>query len=271
MNKERFLFPGRGDGCYHTARNNIQLIMETSLVKAYFARQQVVDHYSRATARIGLWRSEEKLFTQLFKPTDSLLEVGTGTGRIALALWELGYERILGIDISKEMIAQARQMAMVLEYGVPFQVMDATRMGFGANVFDGAIFGFNGLMQIPKRANRRKALEQIQAALVSGGYFVFTTHDRDLASRAAFWAEEKARWDAGEQNPLIDEFGDRYEPTELGELFIHIPNRQEVLEDLEATGWEYVEDHLRCEIANEPQEVRDFADECRFWIARKKG
>lgn len=244
--------------------------MDSSLVKAYFARQQVVDHYSRATARIGLWRSEEKVFTQLFKKSDSLLEIGTGTGRIALGLWELGYERILGIDLSREMITQARQMAMVLEYGVPFQVMDATRLSFGTNVFDGAIFGFNGLMQIPTRVQRRKALEQIQAALVPGAYFVFTTHDRELPSRASFWAEERERWDNGEQNPALDEFGDRYEPTELGELFIHIPTRQEILEDIEATNWDYQEDALRHEIANEPQEVRDFADECRFWIVRKK-
>lgn len=238
-------------------------------VLAYFERPEVVDHYARATANLGLWRSEEAVFTRAFQRTDRLLDLGTGTGRIALSLYELGYRHLMGIDLSKSMIERARKLAQLLEYPVPFQVMDATRMKFDPGIFDGAIFGFNGLMQVPGRAGRRQALAEIRRILRPGGRFVFTTHDRELRVGSTFWEEEAQRWREGQQKAELLEFGDRFEPTELGELFIHVPDTEEVRDDLSATGWEIDATMLRAHLAPEDAEVREFADECRFWVVRK--
>ncbi len=166
--------------------------MDGGTVRNYFRDPATVQHYVEAATRLGLWASEETVLTQLFDRAETLLECGCGAGRIAFGLWELGYRHLLGFDFSREMIVEARRMARILEYGISFRVADATRLDFENESFDGAIFGFNGLMQIPLRANRREALIRISSAIRPGGYFVFTTHDRDLNSYRAFWEKKVA-------------------------------------------------------------------------------
>lgn len=238
-------------------------------IRAYFDREDVLEHYARATANLGLWRSEEVVFRRLFQAQDRLLEVGCGTGRIALGLHELGYQHLLGVDLSRSMIKRARLLATLLEYQVSFQVGDATRLIFEDGLFDGAIFGFNGLMQIPARTARQTALREILRVVRPGGYFAFTSHDRDHYTSRSYWTAEAERWRTGAQNPALAEFGDRIVESDIGRHFIHVPSRPEVLEDLASAGWEWIEDAMRSEIANEPQDVREFADECRFWIVRR--
>lgn len=243
--------------------------MDASDIKAYYAREKVVAHYARAASLVGLWRSEEAVLRRVFKTDDSLIDVGTGTGRIAIGLYEIGYQRIMGIDNSREMIDRARRLAQLLDYPIPFRLADATQFDFGEGIFEGAIFGFNGLMQIPGRENRRACLRRIRHAVAPGGAFVFTTHDRELPTNRPWWRGEAGRWERGEQGPELLEFGDRFEPTDLGQLFIHIPDRDEVLEDLTATGWEWEADFWRSSVGEEPEMVVDFSDECRFWVVRR--
>jgi ubiquinone/menaquinone biosynthesis C-methylase UbiE len=245
--------------------------VESSWVKSYYDDPEVVDHYRRATANIGLWHSEELLFQRVFKKKDRLLELGTGTGRIAIGLAELGYEHILGIELSRGMVKEARRISTVLELSVAFQQGDATQLKFEDNLFDGAIFGFNGLMQIPGSAARQKALREIYRVIRPGGAFVFTTHDRQNPRFKKFWRQEQERWNKGKQKPELLEFGDRWEETEMGKLYIHVPTPEEVREALQEAGWKCEWDNLRSSIAKEPIATREFSDECRFWVARKPG
>ena len=70
---------------------------------------------------------------------------------------------------------------------------------------------------------------------------------------------------------LLQEFGDRYFSDESGNTFMHLPDRQEILEDLAATGWNHTHDVMRRQVSAETRAVRDFSDECRFWIAHRNG
>ncbi len=239
------------------------------IVKDYFSSEPVVRHYEKAAVQVGLWDSEKEVFTKQFNPNDRLIDVGTGAGRIALALCDLGYRYVIGIDPSKELIRSARKIARLYEYSVAFKTGNATQLKFEDNLFDGAIFGFNGLMQIPGRDQRRLAMQEIWRVVRPGGSFVFTSHDRGLNRWKKFWKAEQKRWDEGRQNSRLLEFGDRCEETDLGLLFIHVPTIDEVKEDLTATGWVLEADRLRSQICNESLPVREFSDECRFWIARK--
>lgn len=237
-------------------------------VRAYFDRAEVVEHYSRATANLGLWNSEELVFKKWLQPSMRILELGTGTGRIAIGLYELGFPHVLGIDISRPMVQRARLLAEILEYSLSFQVGNATGLEFEDSLFDAVVFGFNGLMQIPEIERRARAIGEIWRVLSPGGLFIFTTHDRDHYSQAAYWDRKGEEGNDSGGSPFR-EFGDRFESTELGELFIHVPDRDEVLRTLRVVNWHLEFEGMRSEITMESHEVREFSDDCRFWVVRK--
>jgi SAM-dependent methyltransferase len=240
-----------------------------------------VVHYARAAHFLGLWKSESLLIERFFPDrTIRLLEAGCGAGRVAIGLWDLGYRRITAFDFAQELLDQALHLAADRGVdGISWLHADATDLSltpfFGAipakngDLFDGALFMFNGLMQIPGRANRRRALRELRAVCAPGAPFLFTTHDRDSsAEERAHWRREAARWARGTQNRRLVEFGDRYFTDKEGRTFMHLPDRAEIREDLSATGWTHEFDAMRREIARESRAVQEFSDECRFWVAR---
>ena len=243
--------------------------MNSETVKKFFESESVLEQYAEAAKNIGLWQSEEKIFTRVFERENSILELGCGAGRIAFGLHELGYKNILATDFSKGMIQSARHLAKLLEYSVPFRVANATKLEFEDNVFDGAIFGFNGIMQIPKKEQRERAFKEIMRVIRPGAWFVFTTHDRDHSEHVDFWLKEKQRWKVGQQSDDLDDFGDRFQVTSSGLHFIHIPTREDVEAALNRVGFRIEATVMRSEITAETKEVTDFSDECRFWVVQK--
>jgi SAM-dependent methyltransferase len=243
-------------------------------VREDFNAISTVIHYTRAAHEIGLWKSELALIREFFPdPHAHLLEAGTGAGRVAVGLWQEGYRRITAFDFAAELIEQAVNLAQERGIsGITFLQADATDPALGdllGHDFGGALFMFNGLMQIPGRENRRQALRGLHAVCSPGAPFLFTTHDRDDPRESKEWAKEAARWARGEQNPRLLEFGDRYFTDETGNTFMHLPDRREILDDLAATGWTHLHDRMRDEIASETPKVRNFSDNCRFWVARR--
>ena len=244
-------------------------------VREDFNAINTVLHYTRAAHFIGLWKSERNLIER-FLPEKSarLLEAGCGAGRVAVGLWHQGYRDITAFDFAQELVEQAENLAQEQGInGLTFLQADATQLAtchlLSDKPFDGVLFMFNGLMQIPGRDNRQTAMRGLQERCRSGAHFIFTTHDREDPKDVKEWAKEAARWAAGEQNPRLLEFGDRYFSDETGNTFMHLPDRKEVLEDMTATGWTHVYDSTRNELASETPKVRNFSDNCRFWVAQK--
>jgi SAM-dependent methyltransferase len=273
-------------------------------VRADFNDLAAVVHYTRAAHELGLWASERLLIERHFPDrTARLLEAGCGAGRVTLGLWALGYRRLTAFDFAGELVDQARSLAA--ERGadtgpdaITFLHADATRLdqchvlrdnpasgprdgtpavchpigdeaaGRLMGRFDGALFMFNGLMQIPGRENRRAALDGLRHACRAGAPLLFTTHDRNHSpAERAMWRLEALRWTRGAQDPRLVEFGDRYFEDQAGRTFMHLPDRTEILADLAATGWRHEFDAMRRELGEESRAVRDFSDECRFWVA----
>ena len=231
-------------------------------------------HYTRAAHFIGLWKSELRLIEQYLPDKQArLLEAGCGAGRVAVGLWHQGYRRVVGFDFSPELLDQAENLAREQGItGLRFVPADATRLetsGLPGDYFDGVLFLFNGLMQIPGRESRRTALRGLHRLARARAPFIFTTHDREDPADLKEWAKEAERWARGEQNPRLVEFGDRYFTDHNGNTFMHLPDRQEVLADMAATGWTHVHDATRNELASETPKVRNFSDNCRFWVATK--
>lgn len=236
-------------------------------VRSWFADPVAVEHYARAATNLGLWRSETIVLTQVFARSDRLLDIGCGTGRITFGLGQLGYENLTAIDFCPEMIAAAQQVPAAGRHSIRFAIGDATALEQADASFDGVVFGFNGLMQIPRRERRRQALLELRRVVRAGGRIVFTTHDRNFEFARAEWEEERMRWAAGQISEGLIEFGDRILQRPEGRIFMHLPDRDEVLADLASTGWSHDYDERRSRIANESPAVRDFSDECRFWVA----
>ena len=100
-------------------------------------------------------------------------------------------------------------------------------------------------------------------------WFVFTTHDREAGRKEAFWEAEAARWAKGEQSTGLHEYGDRLEEREDGVHFMHVPTVAEMEAVLSRVGFR-IEAHLmRSELANESAAVREFSDDCRFWVVQR--
>ncbi len=251
-------------------------------VRKDFNDLRAVVHYAKAAHEIGLWASERLLIERHF--TDKavpLLEAGCGAGRVCVALHALGYGNLTAFDFARELVDQAEALAAERGAAIAIHHADATRLdthpafqapgsSLPAPRFEGCLFLFNGLMQIPLRRNRRRALRQLAAVCRPGAPFLFSTHDRDHSpAERASWRLEARRWAAGKQDPRLREFGDRRFSDDCGDTFMHLPDRAEILGDLAATGWIHAADHLRRELGRENSAVRGFSDECRFWIARR--
>ncbi|HUG11091.1 MAG TPA: methyltransferase domain-containing protein [Opitutaceae bacterium] len=279
----------------------------SATVRDDFNSIEAVLHYTRAAVSLGLWESERILIERYFTDhTAPLLEAGCGAGRATLGLWSLGYRDITAFDFASELLEQAQSLARERDaHSIRFLLADATRLDqchligdipsgaagkrlnechligdiqsgptsaeSGGLSFGGALFLFNGLMQIPGRANRRAALAGLHSACRTGAPLIFTTHDRDACpEEAELWARERAAWQAGMHDPRLVEFGDRYMTSTEGRIFMHLPDVTEIREDLAATGWQFEFTAMRREIARESRAVREFSDECRFWVARRK-
>jgi len=244
--------------------------IDLSFIKAQY--ESGTEAYFQTSKEVGLWASEKHVFQQHLKPTDHILDLGCGTGRTTFALFKMGYTHIRGVDLTPGMITSANQLNEHFGLAIPFAVGDACKLGFENSRFDAVIFSFNGLMSIPGRENRVKALEEIHRVLIPGGVFLFTTHDRDSEpAYLSFWEEQRQLWEEGKQDERLFEFGDLITTSknETAPIFIHIPDRPEIEAFVGASGFKLVETFYRSERFDESPEVKAVSGECRFWVVRK--
>lgn len=130
-----------------------------------------------------------------------ILDIGCGTGRHAVALAKAGY-RILGVDISEGMLAEARRHAEQEGVEVEWMRADASKLKLEES-FEAAIclcegaFGLLGSMDDPL-THELEILRGIHAALLPGGKFILTAPNGLLKIRQA--TEEQVK--SGDFNPM---------------------------------------------------------------------
>jgi ubiquinone/menaquinone biosynthesis C-methylase UbiE len=117
------------------------------------------------------------------RPCERALDVCCGTGAAARALARVATDRVVGIDRSRGMLAEASRLAARETGAVPASFLrgDALAMPFSGSFDVATCFGAFG--HIEERDERRFA-RAILGALKPGGRFIFaTTHMPSLASR----------------------------------------------------------------------------------------
>lgn len=243
--------------------------VDDSYARGSWENPDHVREYVAAVATVGLWKSERLLFDRYLPRDGSILDIGCGVGRTTFGMHEAGYRGVTGFDLSASMIAAARRIAAERDLAVRFDVADATSMPYDDASFDGALFSFQGLMCIPGGKRRFNVLREVRRVLRPGSHFVFTTHDRDLPRWVDFWRNERDRWDRGNQDPRLIDFGDRIIPDYDLLTYIHIPTRAEIARLVADAGFVLVEGRLRSELAVESEAIRKFSAECRMWVVRR--
>ncbi len=244
--------------------------MDAEIVKNYFENPNVVSDYLKAAEDVGLWQSE-RIVIEKFAPNKdcAILELGCGAGRISHGLCLLGYSNITATDFSENMVRAAQFLFDKYGDSAFAEVCDATKICYDSESFDVVVFGFNGLMQIPKHSNRKRALSEIYRVLKKDGVLIFTTHERQVKENADYWQTEQKQWNCGCQNPLLDEFGDIYYKGDYGNIFIHSPVDEQMTSTLSESGFELLFKQWRSDIAQESPEVLDFSDDCIFRVSKK--
>lgn len=96
-----------------------------------------------------------------------ILDVGTGTGAMALVLAEMGHD-VTGIDLSDGMLNKAREKAKTANLHVEFRIGDAERLSFPDNTFD-VVINRHLLWTLP---DPEKAIKDWYRVLKSGGRVV---------------------------------------------------------------------------------------------------
>jgi ubiquinone/menaquinone biosynthesis C-methylase UbiE len=122
-----------------------------------------------------------------------LLEIGVGTGRIALPLMRCGL-RLTGVDISINMMAQLKKVHLKDRKGINLVLADATSAPFPSGVFNGVV-GVHVLHLIP---GWLQALQEARRVLKPGGHILLggDGHPTDLPFhqlRRQLWAYLGAR------------------------------------------------------------------------------
>ncbi|MBV7331790.1 class I SAM-dependent methyltransferase [Chloroflexi bacterium TSY] len=147
-------------------------------------------------------------YLRKFVPVEaSILDAGCGTGLVGQLLHHLGYHRLSAMDLSEDMLAEARKKEVYakLQQGTLGQPLDFPTNTFNAVISVGVFTvghapasGFDELIRITKPS----------------GYIIFTLHS-DLYEHGEFPDKFAALETAGQWSLI--EVSDKLQPTPIGE------------------------------------------------------
>jgi SAM-dependent methyltransferase len=136
----------------------------SALNRAYYERDDVRANYRPDG---GLDAGETALVERFLPPGCSVLDLGCGNGRVALALAARGYE-VEGLDISPAMVEEARTAAAALGVQARFRIGDAVALPQQESGLDAVVFACNGIDHLT-RDGKIACLLEIERVLRPGG------------------------------------------------------------------------------------------------------
>ena len=141
----------------------------------YSAKGASTAFYDLVTARDASLAGDIDLYAGLAPAGGSILELGAGTGRVAFALAERGYQ-VTGLDIAPAMLEQANTKRATIAPDVAGRVRfiqgDMTSFAFGEQ-FDAIICTFYALAHLPVGAAWMNTFKAVARHLKPGGTSAF--------------------------------------------------------------------------------------------------
>ncbi len=151
--------------------------VKESIKRYWDARSKDYDRSPGHTDLPELWK---RVLSNTFNEKMRILDIGTGTGFLALLLAELGHE-VVGIDLSEGMLRVAREKARKLGIKIEFELGDAENLPFDDESFDATICR-HVLWTLP---NPQKAIIEWCRVIKPGGKIVIIDgawFDRSIAA-----------------------------------------------------------------------------------------
>ena len=143
------------------------------LVAKWYEDKRNVDEMLAWNPALKEW---EQSVTAFFPSGARILDIGCGLGREAFALSDLGFD-VVGIDISKEVISQVKQLSAGKGYPIPFFEYDGKHLDFPADSFDVVLIWAQTFGLLYGDAFRKDYLSECRRVLKKGGLLSFSTHD----------------------------------------------------------------------------------------------
>lgn len=156
--------------------------------------------YEIASPRVQQYlEAEIRFVVTRLQPTDAVLELGCGYGRIALRLSAVA-RRVVGIDTSAESLDLARRLAGP---GSPckFLEMNALALDFPGTAFDTAVCVQNGICAFG--VDKERLIREAVRVTRPGGLVLFSTYAEHFWPHRLRWFEAQA--EAGLVGAIDDE------------------------------------------------------------------
>ncbi|WP_310604582.1 class I SAM-dependent methyltransferase [Anaerosporobacter sp.] len=180
------------------------------IVKAWYETKENVNEMIQwERPNLKKW---ELAVTRFFPKNAKLLDIGCGLGREAFVLSDMGF-KVVGIDISQEVIQQVVALSAQKGYDMDFRLYDGHMLPFEADSFDVIIIWAQTFGLIYGDECKHDFLLECKRILTSDGLLSFSGHDynfemdnyKNCMKEGKFYpyADTELYWETFQPNDLI--------------------------------------------------------------------
>ncbi|MEM1067767.1 MAG: class I SAM-dependent methyltransferase [Planctomycetota bacterium] len=226
----------------------------------YVQQRTIADHYDAFVAETPLCELDQRLVSEWLPPLSQdragedpiasdagdeqsrpvVIDLGTGTGRVAMTLAERGY-RVIAIDLSQPMLECLTQRLQEIPEHRRVQPIRANLVELDClsdGAADHAVCLFSTLGMIQGRAHRRSVLQHAARIVRRGGSLIVHVHHRWAAIGEPGGTKRLIQSWLASRVQADREFGDAVYPYRgLSQMFLHRFSRRELMDDLQQAGW----------------------------------
>ncbi len=168
-------------GTYELGDSNSEISKQFDDIAVFYDKLMAGVPYSAWTDYI------QRIVKKFGRKPQWVLDLCCGTGSVSILLAKKGYH-VVGVDISSEMIAVAREKARAEHVSVDFYVQDVCRLSLGSR-FDLVVSLFDSLNYILDPDNLREAFQRTARHMTEDSLLIFDLNT-ELALEGGFFDQD---------------------------------------------------------------------------------